>query len=115
MEPALIQLLRGLDLFEPYQLSGVFGLVYDLVRPAMAKAQSKWLCTDSLCYVLDNFSASFEQKRIVREMNALQTSSLSQRLSDQLRHCFGEPSVLKIEMLDSSVALYEHGQALGCG
>ena len=115
MEPTLIQLLRGLDLFEPYQFSCIFGLVYDLVRPAMTKAARQWLCTDSFCYVLDNFSASFEQKRIVREMNALQTSSLSQCRSDQLRHYSGEPSVLKIEMLDPFVALYELRQILGCG
>ena len=81
----------------------------------MTKGAGTRLCTDSVCYILDNFSGTSEQKRIVREMNALQTSSLSQCRSDQPNHQSGEPSVLKIEMLDSSVALYERGQVLGCG
>ena len=70
----------GLDLFQLYQFSSIFRLVFDLVTSSFNNLDWNSLWVDSSWYLVHQLLFGFNQKRIIREMNALKTLSLSHRL-----------------------------------
>lgn len=115
MEAVIMHLSFGLDPFQLEQFSRIVRLVHELVGPPLYNLGEYRLCGDSFGYLVEQSLAGSEQKRIVREMDAVHTPCLARCRGDYLRHHLGEACVLKIDMLHSCVSFYELGQASRCG